>query len=358
MKKYVLLVLVFLFLPQVSLAIENNSFKAEVIEILSSEDKVREDDGSKYTQQNLKLIGLEGAYQDQVMSYFGVSEIDVVGTNIYKVGDKVLVNESEGNFYITDFVRTPYLYLLIALFILVVLSVGRFKGFKALIGLVLSFLAIIKFILPQILLGRDPFIISLIGCLFILAVIIYLSEGWNKKSHIAILSVLSSLIATLILLVIFTKLTKLTGIVQEETVFLIGLGAKAINFKGLLLAGMLIGAVGVLDDIIIGQIEAVDQLRQANPNLKPNKLFSMAYKIGNTHLGAIINTLFLTYAGASLPLLLLFIINQQTGLAWNQLFNTEVVSTEIVRTLVGSIGVILSMPIATYLASRNFAKKK
>lgn len=360
MKKKFILVLVFLFLGLIhpATALYNNSFRAKVIEIIDSEDKTREDDNSTYTQQDIKLIALDGEYKDQEIFYYGISDIDVASASIYKVGDKVLVDESDGVFYITDFVRTNYLYLLVILFILTVVLIGRFKGFKALLGLVLSFLAIIKFILPQILAGNDPFIVSLIGCLFILAVIIYLSEGWNRKSHIAIFSVLISLIVTLILSVLFTKLTRLTGMAQEETVFLIGLGAKTINFQGLLLAGMLIGAVGVLDDIIIGQIEAVGQLREANPELKANKLFTMAYKIGNTHLGAIINTLFLTYAGAALPLLLLFIINEQSGLAWNQLLNTEVVSTEIVRTLVGSIGVILSMPIATYLASRDFAKKK
>lgn len=358
MKKYFLLVLVFLFLPQVSLALENNSFQAKVTEIIASQEKTRDDDGSKYIQQDLKLIGLQGEYKGKEIIYHGISDIDVTSINLYKVGDKVLVDEEEGVFYVTDFVRTSYIYWLAIIFVLTVILIGKWKGLKALLGLVISFLAIIKFILPQILAGRDPFIISLIGCLFILTVIIYLSEGWNKKSHIAIFSVLLSLIVTLVLSVIFTKLTRLTGMAQEEATFLIGMGTATINFQGLLLAGMLIGAVGVLDDIIIGQIEAVGQLKEANPNLPSNKLFSMAYKVGNTHLGAIINTLFLTYAGASLPLLLLFILNQQNGLGWDQLLNTEIVSTEIVRTLVGSIGVILSMPIATYLASRSYAKKK
>jgi uncharacterized membrane protein len=116
---------------------------------------------------------------------------------------------------------------------------------------------------------------------------------------------------------------------------------------------MIIGAIGVLDDIILGQIEAVDSIRLANPKLPPKKVFKLAYKVGNTHLGAIINTLFLTYAGAALPLLLLLIINQQTGLSMSRALNTESITTEIVRTLVGSIGVMASMPIATFLASWN-----
>jgi hypothetical protein len=155
--------------------------------------------------------------------------------------------------------------------------------------------------------GRDPFLITLVGGLLIMTIIIYLTEGWKRKSHLAILTVLLSLLLTLILSIIFTKLTRLTGLAQEEAVFLIGVGQAEINFRGLLLAGMIIGAIGVLDDIVVGQIESVARIKEANPKLPPKKVFSLAYKIGNTHLGAIINTLFLTYAGAALPLLLLFV---------------------------------------------------
>ena len=324
------------------------------------EEKVR-GDGTKFKQQDLKLLGLEGDWTNKEIIYRGISDIEVANANFYKAGDKVYVEgytdeSGQDIFYVVDFVRSGYLYILFIIFILAVLLVGKSKGFKALISLFLSFVVIIKFILPQILNGRDPFLISLIGGLFILGVIIYLTEGFKRKSHIAILSVLISLSATLALSVIFTKLTKLSGLAQEEAAFLIGVGNVEINFQGLLLAGFIIGAIGVLDDIIVGQIEAVEQIREANPNLPTKKVFKLAYKVGNTHLGAIVNTLFLTYTGAALPLLLLFIINQNSGLTFDRLINTEIVSTEIVRTLVGSIGVILSMPIATFLASVKLNK--
>lgn len=334
---------------------ENSTiFKARVVKILNTQEKVRED-GSHYTQQDLKLLVLNGDLKGQEIVYQGISDLDVVGVKNYDIGDRVYVNSSisesgETTFYVVDFVRTRYIYILGLIFILIVFLVGRFKGLKALLGLVFSFFVIIKFILPQILAGGDPFIISLIGGLSILGVIIYLTEGFNRKSHLAVLSVLISLTATLILSVIFTKLTKLSGLSQDEATFLIGASKTAINFRGLLLAGFIIGATGVLDDIVVGQIEAVESIREANPSLSTKKIFILAYKVGNTHLGAIINTLFLTYAGASLPLLLLFILNQNTGLTFDRAINTESVSTEVVRTLVGSIGIILSMPIATFLA--------
>lgn len=333
----------------------STTFKAKVVEVLNTKEKVRED-GSTYVQQDLKLLALDGEFKGQEVVYRGIADLEVMNVSCYDVGDRVYVDSfvdelDVSTFYVVDFVRTSYIYLLSIIFVGIVFLIGRFKGMKALLGLVFSFFVIIKFILPQILAGHDPFIISLIGGLVILGVIIYLTEGFNRKSHLAILSVLFSLLVTLILSVIFTKLTKLSGMSQEEASFLIGASKTAINFQGLLLAGFIIGATGVLDDIVVGQIEAVESIREANPALSTKKVFSLAYRVGNTHLGAIINTLFLTYAGAALPLLLLFVLNQSTGLTFDRAINTESISTEIIRTLVGSIGVILSMPIATFLAS-------
>ena len=340
------------------------SFKAEVTEIIRENETTRED-GSRFYQQDLRLQALDGDLAGQEVVYYGISDIEVADVNAYRVGDKVFVDgfideSGQAVYYVMGFVRSGPIYLLALLFVAAVLVIGRFKGLKALIGLLVSFVVIIKFILPQILVGRDPFLISLIGGLAILVAIIYLSEGFKRKSHLAILSVLASLLVTLLLSVIFTDLTRLTGLAQEEAAFLIGVGTAVINFKGLLLAAFIIGVIGVLDDIIIGQIEAVEQIREANSALSAKQTFVLAYRVGNAHLGAIINTLFLTYAGAALPLLLLFIINQDSGITFSRFINTEVVSTEVVRTLVGSIGVIVSMPIATFLAAfglRRFGRK-
>jgi len=340
------------------------SFKAEIIKVEQEELKTRED-GSTFTQQNLRFKALDSNRKGQEAVYYGISEIEVGDANTYQVGDRVFIdafNDENGqeNYYVVDYVRSGPILWLTIIFILTVVIVGRVKGLRALLSLVVSFFIIIKFILPQILNGHDPFLISLVGGLMMMFFIIYLTEGFNRKSHLAIFSVFLSLILTLLLSIIFSNLTRLTGMAQEESFFLLGNGNAIINFKGLLLAGMLIGAIGVLDDIILGQIEAVDSIRLANPKLAPKKVFKLAYKVGNTHLGAIVNTLFLTYAGAALPLLLLLIINQQAGLSMSRALNTESVTTEIVRTLVGSIGVMASMPIATFLASckPNWTKSK
>ncbi len=360
-----LLILIFSLFPsdKVSAQTEaSQSFKAEIVQIIGTAEKTRED-GSSFTQQDLKLLVLDGDKKGQEIIYHGISDIEVISMNSYEIGDKVFIdsyaNENgEEIFYIADYFRGGSLYLLVFIFLVLVVLIGRFKGFKALLSLVLSFFVIIGLILPAILAGRDPFLASLLGGLLILAVIIYLTEGWNRKSHLALLSVLASLSVTLLLSVIFVDLARLSGLAQEEASFLTGIAGLSINFKGLLLAGFIIGAIGVLDDIIVGQIEAVESIREANPNLPKKRLFSLAYRVGNTHLGAIVNTLFLTYTGAAMPVLLLFILNKNTGISFERFINNEMVSTEIVRTLVGSIGVMLSMPIATFLASFFPGKRK
>lgn len=360
---FFLLALFFLspFLVKSSLAqLDTISFKAEVVEVIDEVEKEREVGGT-FIQQNIRIKAFEGEREGEEFIYQGISEIEVADSKVYREGDKVFVDvfSSEGEeeiVYITEYDRSGAVYLLIAVFVIVFILIGRYKGFRSLISLILSFAVIIKFILPQILAGRDPFLVSLVGGLFIMALIIYLTEGWQKKSHLAILSVLISLLLTLVLSIIFTNLTRLTGMSQEEAVYLIGLGDTTINFKGLLLAGMLIGAIGVLDDIIIAQIEVVERIKEANPKLSRKKLFNLGYKIGNTHLGTMVNTLFLTYAGAALPLLLIFTVGQESGLDLARNLNSEMMTTEIVRTLVGSIGVMASMPIATFLGAYGLKK--
>jgi uncharacterized membrane protein len=215
-----------------------------------------------------------------------------------------------------------------------------------------------KLIIPQILAGGSPIFISIVGSFLILVFIVYLTEGINRKSHLAIASVFFSLLVTYVLSIIFISVAKITGMAQEETMYLIGVGGGMIDFRGLLLAGILIGTLGVLDDVIISQIETVEKIREANPNLKKKELFKMAFSVGNVHLGAVINTLFLAYAGASLPLLLLFSVKEPPFLSFSQVINNEMIATEIIRTIVGSSGLALAMPVATLLAVSFGGRKK
>jgi len=335
---------------------QNETFKAKVIKVLE-ERTIDREDGSVVTQQNLLLIALNGQLKGEEITSFGIGDYDLVSVGTYKSGDAVYVDyiiDENGNqaYFVTDYVRTGWLYLLVILFILATIIISGRKGIRSLLSLVLSFVVIMTLIIPQLLNGANPLVVAVLGSLLIMVIIIYLTDGFNRKAHLAVLTVFISLILTLLLAYLFTWLTRLSGFSTEEATLLVGTSIGSINFQGLLLAGILIGTVGVLDDIILGQIEAVAQIKLANNTLPTNLVYKMATKVGQTHLGAIVNTLFLTYVGVSLPLLMLFYLSPVGHVDFFQVINNDVIATEIVRTLVGSIGLILSMPIATYLASK------
>lgn len=363
MFKKIIILSLLVFMPAIGSAQTNTNtegrsdriFEARVIKILE-EKKINREDGSTVLQQNLLMKGLEKEWKDREIEYKGISDLDMASANVFRVGDKILVSEIKNvdggtDYYVVDFVRSGYLFWLAAIFSIVVVVIGKMKGIKSLASLVVSFFIIIKFIVPRIIDGGNPLVFGILGSFIILTIIIYLTEGWNIKSHIALVSVFFSLVITFALSWIFTSLTRLTGLAQEDAVFLLGNSNGLIDFRGLLLSGILIGTVGVLDDVVVGQIESVRQIRNANPNLTKKEVYKSAYEVGNTHLGAIVNTLFLTYAGASLPLLLLFYINPVGSISFVQAINNELIATEIVRTIVGSIGIALSIPISTYLAT-------
>ncbi len=339
---------------------QSETFEARVIEIVNTRTITRED-SSTAVQQDLRLQGLTGNFKDREMQTRGISDLDVIDAGVYKQGDRVIVSydiRADGTslFTVTDYVRRPYLYLLAALFLISIIAIGRWKGLRAFIGLFITFLVIMLFMIPQILNGANPILISVLGSIVIAIASTYITEGWSRKSHTAIGSIACTLLVALGLSILFTKLTRLTGFAQEETLYLLSLGKGIINFQGLLLAGILIGTLGVLDDAVLSQIEAVAQIREANPLMSKTRIFKMASKIGNSHLGAIVNTLFLTYAGASLPLLLLFKIHAAGPIPYAQVLNSEVMATEIIRTLVGSIAIAFALPIATLFAVYSSAE--
>ena len=365
-KGFLLLVLFITLLPSVCFGqIENlqpETFEAKILEIID-EEIIERADGTQDIQQNIRLKGLSGSWEDKEFEYFGISSIDVLNQSIYEVGDRVVVNyekdlENNDQFYIMGFMRRGYLYLLGFIFATVIIIVGRGKGIRSLFSLVVSFAVIIKFIIPGIMSGYSPLLISLIGASFILFSIIYITEGFNKKTHIAVLSVFLSLVLTFVISWIFVNLTKLTGFASEDTSFLVGTGSGVIDFRGLLLAGILIGTLGVLDDVILAQTETISEIKTLNPSLSNKEVMKVGNKIGRTHLSSMVNTLFLTYAGASLPLLILFNLGDTIGLNFAQAINNEVIATEIVRTLSGSIGLALAFPITTVLATYFIKVKK
>lgn len=364
-KNTIFLVILLLF-PAVAIAQKDQApidvfFKAEVVKIIEQANSVLPD-GREMKQQHLLLRGREDPFQDQEFEFNGIDDFGPIVKNSYRAGDTVLAvasYDADGNvsYYVTDYVRTKYLWLLMIIFACVLIGVGRVKGLRSLIALALTFLIIIKYIIPQILAGANALVVSFLGALLILLIIIYVTEGWRARSHLAATSIFFSLLFTIFLSWLFVTLAKLTGVASEEVSFLINIGEQAINFKGLLLAGIIIGSLGVLDDIVISQVATVEQIAKAINSGDHREIFKRAYRVGVSHIASMTNTLFLAYAGVALPLLILFISGESAFTSWGQIINNEAIATEIIRTLAGSIGLILSVPITTYLATWWYSRR-
>jgi uncharacterized membrane protein len=207
---------------------------------------------------------------------------------------------------------------------------------------------IILIILPGIQSGKDPLSVSILGAFFFVAFSLYIIYGWNVKTHTAVLGSFLALIITGVLALIFVNNTRLTGYGDENMFYISQLTQNTMNVRSLLLAGILIGTLGVLDDLVISQASAVFELFRNQPDQNFKKLYKSAMNIGQDHIAATVNTLVLAYAGASLPMLLLFSFgNVNYGLA----INLEYIAEEIVRTIVGSLGLFAAVPITTALAA-------
>lgn len=272
--------------------------------------------------------------------------------SLYQAGDTVLVmlaTRPDGSqlAMITGYMRARELALLAGVFMVFTILVSGWKGVRALIGLAISFVVVLGFVLPQILAGRDPVVVSVIGSFVLLAVTLYLTQGWTLKTHAALFGIFLSLIVAGVLITVATDLTRLTGYGSEDASMLQASGS-AVNLRGLLLAGMMIGALGVLDDVIVGQASAVTELHIANPRLNWRELYRRAMNVGHDHIAATVNTLVLAYVGAALPLLLLFHVYPEP---WTHTLNRDLIAEEIVRSLAGSLSLIAAVPITTFIAS-------
>jgi len=302
----------------------------------------------------LTLEGTSGTFDNETI-VIGVDPGNGINVTAltYEVGQRVIVQTQENNgqrvFFISDAVRRPVLLWLTLLFVAAVFAFGGFAAFRSFLGMIISFGVLFFFILPQILRGGSPLTITIIGSIVIMLVTFLVCHGWKKKTLAALGGTTASLLLTGLLAYVFAKWAVLTGTADEEMLFLLS-DFPNLNAQGILLSGIIIGTLGVLDDITISQASAVFELKSANPRLSMIDLFWRAYRIGSDHIAAAMNTLVLAYAGTSLPLLLL-IVGVPAGESLLLTINREMIAIEIVRTLVGSIGLLAAVPLTTLLAS-------
>lgn len=293
------------------------------------------------------------------------AELVLVGlldeTVLLSNGDKVVVNfieniASGSQYQVVDVYR---LNILLFLFILLVLVGCIFSGWNAIfsfLGLVFSILVLIYVVVNGILAGLDPLLVTIFGSFLIATVSVYLGHGFTRRTTLAIIGIVATLSLIGILSAIFVQLGSLFGMGSEEAFFLQLDSDRVINLQGIFLAGIIIGTLGVLDDITTSQVAVVDELYKANNKLSAVELYKRAISVGKEHITALINTLVLAYAGASMPLFILF-IQDSIQPVWT-LLNGEFIAEEIVRTLLGSIALILSVPITTLLAAKFLHKTK
>ncbi|MFF5710282.1 YibE/F family protein [Streptomyces sp. NPDC012756] len=248
---------------------------------------------------------------------------------------------------VTDVNRKLPLALLAGIFAVAVVVVGRMRGVMALVALAVSFLVLTYFILPAILEGSNPLVVAVVGSSAIMLIALYMCHGLSARTSVAVLGTLISLLLIGLLGSLFVGWTSLSGNTDDYTGLIHGLYPE-IDMSGLLLAGIIIGSLGVLDDVTVTQTSAVWELHQADPGMGPRGLYRAGIRIGRDHIASVVNTLVLAYAGAALPLLLLFSIAQSS---MGTVANSELVAEEIVRTLVGSIGLVASVPVTTVLAA-------
>ncbi len=278
----------------------------------------------------------------------------------FQVGDTIQIfptlgPQNEFIFYANDHVRRAPLLWLAILFVAIAAIVGRSKGIRAVLAMGFSLAVILFGIVPGISNGYNPVLVAILGSSAILAASVYFVHGINWTAHSSLLATVLAAILTLVLANVFAALTHLTGLGAEEGAMILQMSQQAgveVNLRALIIAGILIGALGALVDSTVAQAAVVRELSNINPNLGWRKLYSSGMSVGFDHIGSLINTLVLANLGSSLPLWVVFTLGQ---MSFSQAINLEMVATEIIHALIGSIGLILAVPLATVLAAWLFA---
>ena len=298
----------------------------------------------------LDVVVLEGEQEGAVLAL----DLPAEGYPEFRVGDVVELLPAEvpgqgTTWFVTDLRRLGALGWLTAALVGGVLLVGRWRGLRALVGLGLSLAVVVGFMLPAILAGSAPPLVALVGGTSILLVTLSLSHGLGPMSTAATVGTLGALVITVVIALVAIDGARITGLPDEDAV-LARFALGELDLRGLVLAGLIVAALGVLDDVTVAQASTVFTLHEADPQQTFGQLVARGMRVGRDHIASVINTLFLAYAGASLGLLVLF---STSGLPASELVNSELVATELVKTIVGSLGLLSAVPLTTVIAAAS-----
>ncbi|KKT78162.1 MAG: hypothetical protein UW75_C0048G0004 [Parcubacteria group bacterium GW2011_GWF2_44_8] len=326
--------------------------KAEVLEIVEQFERDIMGTGASTTVQEMRILIEEGEREGEVVKL----ENDL---SVLSVGDKIFVNRllsiDGTEYYIfKDVERRGPLLFLIAIFIGLVVWLSGMQGVRAVLSLALSIGAIIFLLIPALLAGYSPALASLVIAGLILSVTLFLPHGFKPRVFITFVGTFGAVFATCIIAWIWVTWMRFTGFGDDSSVYLNFATGGTLDLTGLLLGGIIIGLLGVLDDVSITQASVVQELKAANPKFGFKDLYRRALRVGRDHVGSLVNTLALAYVGTSLPLLLLYSYSESPI---SILINQEILAAEILRIIVGSIGLVLAVPFTTAMAAWYFKDK-
>jgi len=319
------------------------------------EEGAKENNGMQLPYQVVEATIIDGNLKNRIITIDHGAVFSIDKSKFVSPGQTVVIlytTAADGApaFQIIDRYRLDSLIPFLIIFVLAVIILSRWQGLGSLLGMGVSLLVIALFIVPKILAGHDPLAVSITGCLLIMFVTLYLAHGFSRQTTVALMATFLTLLFTGGLSILFVNIMHLTGLGSEDA-YSLKLGSLAIvNFRGLLLGGMLIGALGVLDDVTTGLTASVYELHRANAKLTTWELVSAGLRVGREHVASLVNTLVLAYAGASLPIFIILVTNPNNYPLWS-IINSEMIMEEIVRTLSGSFGLIIAVPLTTFLAA-------
>ena len=328
--------------------------RAKVVEILS--DVPGTDSPLDDAEQIVIVEVLAGEDEGQNVTITYTFSSSLYRDQHLEVGDRVIVanvNDARGdNYYVLDSYRLPAVLVYVVIFALAAVIFGRGRGAGSLLGLLVSLGILMGFVVPRIIAGDNPVVISFIASCAIAVTSILLAHGFKRRTYVALVATLIALVAAFALAMIAVMFAQLSGAGTEEAVYLQLSYLPNLDLRGLLLGGIILGTLGVLDDVTTAQVAAVEEIGLANQSLGVTELYKRGISVGREHIAALVNTLILAYAGASFPLFLLFALPDHPPL-WI-LLNNENIVEEVVRALVGGTALMLAVPIATALAAAVF----
>ncbi len=334
--------------------------------------------GQQYIER-AKVISVDSSSQKEIPGTQQLANYQVITAHVItgpdagktiSVQNDYLMLKKDQEFYLTHIIdpndgvdaynvsapyRLPMVLAWVGLFVLVTIFFGGKQGIRGLASLVLSIAAIVYVLLPGILNGYSPILLSMGICSLIVLVGSYITHGFNRTTTAAVAGMVVTIVITGLLAFAAIYTTQLSGYSNEEVAYLNLQTQGSIDFVGLLLGGIMIGLLGILYDAAISQAVAIEELSSAAEHYSRAKIFRRAMRLGREHIGALINTLAIAYVGASLPLLLLL---HYSNLTLPVALNQEIFSTEIIRTVIGSIGLILAVPVTTLIATFMLVKGK